>query len=238
MRVAIIVFPGSNCDRDAYHAVIEAGGEAAYVWHTQEELSKFDAVILPGGFSYGDYLRCGSIARFSPVMDAVREFALCGKPILGICNGFQILTEAGLLPGVLLKNRDLKFICANVFLKVESTRTPFTVGLKKGASLSIPIAHGEGNYFVDARTLEELEKNGQIVFKYSSAQGEVTADYNPNGSLSNIAGVSNREGNVLGMMPHPERVCEKIIGGTDGLSIFKSMVSFLRGGIVDEFVNA
>ncbi|HNS66280.1 MAG TPA: phosphoribosylformylglycinamidine synthase subunit PurQ [Mesotoga infera] len=238
MKVAIVVFPGSNCDLDAYQAILESGEEASYVWHMEKSLEGFDAVILPGGFSYGDYLRCGAIARFSPIMTSVRKMAENGRPVLGICNGFQILTEAGLLPGVLLRNRDLKFICKNVYLRVESTMSPFTKALESGSVLKIPIAHGDGNYFVDGETLRSLEENGQVIFRYCSADGEVSPQFNPNGSISNIAGVSNARGNVLGMMPHPERVCEEITGGTDGLLLFKSMISFLKGGMAGELVNS
>ena len=238
MKTAIIVFPGSNCDLDAFNAILQCGGEAEYVWHMERELEGFDAVILPGGFSYGDYLRCGAIARFSPIMEAVKKFADSGRPVLGICNGFQILTEAGLLPGTLLRNKNLKFICKGTFLKVESTFTPFTSMIEKGRILKIPVAHGDGNYFVDNSTLKDLEENNQIVFRYSSPNGDTSSLFNPNGSISNIAGVSNLRGNVLGMMPHPERVVNVLTGGTDGSFIFRSLFSMLEGVIASEAVNS
>ncbi|HSJ39153.1 MAG TPA: phosphoribosylformylglycinamidine synthase subunit PurQ [Planococcus sp. (in: firmicutes)] len=220
MKFAVIVFPGSNCDLDMYHAVKdELGEEAEYVWHDSTDLSGYDGILLPGGFSYGDYLRCGAIAQSSPVMDEVKKAAEAGKPVLGICNGFQILTEAGLLPGVLLRNKNLKFICRTVTLKVENANTLFTNEYTEGQEIQIPIAHGEGNYYCDDATYEQLKKNNQIVFSYAD-------DFN--GSRNNIAGIINERGNVLGMMPHPERAVSDLIGGSDGLALFKSIVKQWR----------
>lgn len=220
MKFAVIVFPGSNCDLDMYHAVKdELGEEAEYVWHDSTDLSGYDGILLPGGFSYGDYLRCGAIAQSSPVMDEVKKAAEAGKPVLGICNGFQILTEAGLLPGVLLRNKNLKFMCRTVGLKVENANTLFTNEYMAGQEIRIPIAHGEGNYYCDDATYEQLKKNNQIVFSYAD-------DFN--GSRNNIAGIVNERGNVLGMMPHPERAVSDLIGGSDGLSLFKSIVKQWR----------
>jgi phosphoribosylformylglycinamidine synthase len=225
MKFAIVVFPGSNCDWDAYWAVRSALGEdAEFVWHQEERLpSGTDCVILPGGFSYGDYLRSGAIARFSPVMRAVVRFAHAGGFVLGICNGFQILCEAGLLPGAFLRNRSLRFICRTVFIRVEREDTPFTNALAVGTVLRIPIAHGEGNYYVEPQTLRQLHEHGQVLFRYCEADGAVTQAANPNGSVDNIAGVLNREGNVCGLMPHPERACEALLGSVDGLGIFRSI---------------
>ncbi|MBD8016654.1 phosphoribosylformylglycinamidine synthase subunit PurQ [Microbacterium sp. APC 3898] len=220
MKFAVIVFPGSNCDLDMYHAVKdELGEEAEYVWHDSKDLSSYDGILLPGGFSYGDYLRCGAIAQFSGVMDEVRKAAEAGKPVLGICNGFQILTEAGLLPGVLLRNKNLKFMCRTVGLKVENNNTLFTNEYEQGQEIQIPIAHGEGNYFCDDATYNHLKENNQIVFSYAD-------DFN--GSRNNIAGIINERGNVLGMMPHPERAVSDLIGGTDGLALFRSIVKQWR----------
>ena len=220
MKFAVIVFPGSNCDLDMYHAVKdELGEEAEYVWHDSTDLSGYDGILLPGGFSYGDYLRCGAIAQSSPVMDEVKKAAEAGKPVLGICNGFQILTEAGLLPGVLLRNKNLKFMCRTVGLKVENANTLFTNEYMAGQEIRIPIAHGEGNYYCDDATYEQLKENNQIVFSYAD-------DFN--GSRNNIAGIVNERGNVLGMMPHPERAVSDLIGGSDGLSLFKSIVKQWR----------
>ena len=217
MRVGVIVFPGSNCDHDAWYAINQnLHGKAEFIWHQSSDVSKFDAVLLPGGFSYGDYLRCGAIARFSPVMKAVKKFAADGGLVLGVCNGFQILVEAGLLPGALLRNEDLKFICRELRLRVETTNSPFTSKLEKGRVLRLPIAHGEGRYFADERTLDELEGEDRVAFRYID---------NPNGSLRGIAGVLNRERNVMGMMPHPERACDPLMGSTDGLGVFESMLS-------------
>src|SRR5580693_3130364 len=221
MKAGVIVFPGSNCDHDAWYAVQEnLHGNAQFIWHDSPSLGDVDAVILPGGFSYGDYLRCGAIARFSPVMQAVRKFAADGGPVLGICNGFQILVEAGLLPGALLCNAGLKFVCQEVRLRTETTNSPFTSEAEVGQILRMPIAHGEGCYYADRRTLDELNAEDRIAFRYVE---------NPNGSLDNIAGVLNRERNVLGLMPHPERAADPLMGSTDGLVIFQSMVGALAG---------
>jgi phosphoribosylformylglycinamidine synthase subunit PurQ / glutaminase len=217
MKAGVIVFPGSNCDHDAWYAVNEnLHGRAEFIWHDSANLGDIDAVILPGGFSYGDYLRCGAIARFSPVMKAVKKFAADGGLVLGICNGFQILVEAGLLPGALLRNHELKFICREVNLRTETTASPFTSKLQKGSVLRVPIAHGEGRYFADARTLDELEAEDRVAFRYVE---------NPNGSARSIAGILSRERNVMGMMPHPERACDLLMGSTDGLGILESMLS-------------
>lgn len=217
MKIAVIVFPGSNCDIDLYealHTVCDADVE--YVSYKQDNLDGFDAVMLPGGFSYGDYLRCGAIARFSPIMPAVIEFAKNGKPVFGTCNGFQILIEVGLLPGALKRNNSLKFVCKTVELTVENTNTPFTSLYKKGEKINLPIAHADGSYYADEELLAELEENGQVVFRYSKE--------NPNGSLNDIAGITNKQGNVLGMMPHPERAVEMLLGNEDGLRVFKSLL--------------
>lgn len=228
MKFGVVVFPGSNCDHDAYHAVGTVVGQPVeFIWHQSEQVDGYDAVILPGGFAYGDYLRTGAIARFSPVMRAVERFARRGGLVLGICNGFQILLEAGLLPGAMLRNKGLRFICRHVHMRVETTRTPFTSAARPGQVLKIPIAHSEGNYFCDAATLAELERHDQIVFRYTSPEGRVDPASNPNGSLANIAGISNREGNVLGLMPHPERASEAELGSADGVAIFRSMVESL-----------
>jgi phosphoribosylformylglycinamidine synthase len=225
MRVAVIQFPGSNCDTDCQAALSSFKGvRAEIVWHKEISLAGYDAVVLPGGFSYGDYLRCGSIARFSPIMGVVREVANAGVLVLGICNGFQILCEAGLLPGTLLRNNRLLFRCENLHLRVENSGTPFTSVLHRGQVLEIPIAHGEGNYFADPETLNQMETNGQILVRYCNASGNVTAEANPNGSLGNIAGICSHGRNVFGLMPHPERACESILGGTDGRGIFQSMI--------------
>ena len=216
MRFGVIVFPGSNCDHDAFYAVgTNLGQPVEYIWHDSSTLGAVDAVILPGGFAYGDYLRCGAIAKFSPVMKAVRRFANDGGLVLGVCNGFQILVEAGLLPGALIRNRGLKFICRDVRLKVETADSPFTSAARKGQTLRMPIAHGEGCYFADERTLDELEAEDRIAFRY---------DGNPNGSLRDIAGILSRERNVMGMMPHPERATEPLMGSSDGVTVFQSML--------------
>lgn len=218
MKFAVIVFPGSNCDLDMYHAVKDVlGEEADYVFHTETSLDGYDGVLLPGGFSYGDYLRCGAIAQFSPIMNEVKRFAEEGRPVLGVCNGFQVLVEAGLLPGVLMRNRDLKFMCKTVELRVETNETMFTNDYALGETIQVPIAHGEGNYYCDEATLETLRANGQIAFTYTD---------NPNGSVANIAGITNAQGNVLGMMPHPERAVEALLGGEDGKRLFTSMVKW------------
>lgn len=220
MKFAVIVFPGSNCDIDMYHAIKDVlGEEVEYVWHTADNLEQYDGILLPGGFSYGDALRCGAISRFSNVMTEVIKAAEAGKPVLGVCNGFQILVEAGLLPGALHRNNGLKFICRDVQLKVENNETMFTTGYEKDEIITIPIAHGEGNYYCDEETLAELKENNQIVFTYAE---------NPNGSLIDIAGITNKQGNVLGMMPHPERAVEELLGNKDGLKIFQSIVKNWR----------
>ena len=230
MKFAIVVFPGSNCDHDAYHAAKHVlGHEAEFVWHKETNLRGADVVILPGGFSHGDYLRTGAIARFSPVMEAVRAFAAQGGPVLGICNGFQILLEAGLLPGAMLRNAGLKFRCEHVYLRVEQTDTPFTALCTPGQVLRVPIAHGEGNYFAEPDVVSALEANHQVVFRYATAAGEITADANPNGSVNNIAGICSANRNILGLMPHPERACESALGSKDGLVMFESVVAALTG---------
>ena len=217
MRFAVLQFPGSNCDQDVLHALRSFDGATAdYVWHKTSSLAGFDAVIVPGGFSYGDYLRCGAIASLSPIMGAVKEFAAAGGPVLGICNGFQILCETGLLPGALVRNRDLHFVCEHVTLRVETTDSRFTKAAQPGALLNIPIAHGEGCYFADDATLADLEANDQILVRYAGA--------NPNGSRADIAGIRNRAGNVFGLMPHPERACDPLLGSTDGRVIFESLL--------------
>ncbi len=231
MRFGIIRFPGSNCDYDCHHVVKEVlKVEADFVWHKEESFSQhYQCLILPGGFSYGDYLRTGAIARFSPVMRAVERFAKEGGLVLGICNGFQILLEAGLLPGAVVRNRTLQFICRDVHLRVENAETPFTGSCRKGEVLRLPIAHGDGNYFADPETLAELESNRQVVFRYCAPEGDLTEEANPNGSVSHIAGLCNAERNVLGMMPHPERCSEAILGNEDGRKIFASILNALAG---------
>ncbi|MFC2075294.1 phosphoribosylformylglycinamidine synthase subunit PurQ [Bdellovibrionota bacterium] len=229
MRVGVIQFPGSNNDYDTLHAVNKVMGvEGRMIWHKKRSLGEVDAVIIPGGFSYGDYLRSGAIARFSPIMDDLVKFANAGNPVLGICNGFQILTELGLLPGALLRNRDLKFVCQHVDLRVERIETPFTNEIHEGSLMSLPIAHGEGNYYVDDDTLKKLETNRQIVFRYVASSGARMDVANPNGSVANIAGICNERGNVVGMMPHPERGSEKILTLDDGKWIFASLKAYLK----------
>ena len=226
MKFGVIVFPGSNCDHDAYHAISKHIGQPVdFIWHRQTSLDGYDAIIVPGGFSYGDYLRCGALAKFSPIMKAVKEFAAKGKFVFGICNGFQILCEAGLLPGALIRNKNLHFICDHINLKVENNNTPFTTEIEEGAVLSIPIAHAEGNYVCDDATFNELEENNQIVFRYCDENGEVTDAANPNGARSNIAGICNLDRNVIGMMPHPERAFEELLGSNDGKDIFRSLTN-------------
>ena len=233
MKFAVIVFPGSNCDHDAYHAVKHVfGQDAEFVWHKETSLKGADAVILPGGFSHGDYLRTGAIARFSPIMASVADFARRGGPVLGICNGFQVLLEAGLLPGAMLRNRDLKFHCEHIWVRTEQTDTPFTLRAAPGQVLRIPIAHGEGNYFAEPEVLQALESSGRIVFRYCDATGRVTDAANPNGSLNNIAGICNESRNVVGLMPHPERACETALGSADGRVMFESVISALTGETV------
>lgn len=226
MKFAIIEFPGSNCDHDACHAVRHVlGQQAELVWHKDSDLRGADAVVLPGGFSYGDYLRTGAIARFSPVMRRVREFADAGGPVIGICNGFQVLLEAGLLDGALLRNRRLKFLCQHVHVRVEQTDTPFSCGAAAGQVLRLPIAHGEGSYHAAPETVDALEANRQVVFRYCDAEGAATDAANPNGSLRRIAGVCNRRRNVVGLMPHPERACESALGSEDGRVVLESVVA-------------
>lgn len=228
-KFGVVVFPGSNCDHDAYYSVTKIlGYEATFLWHKDTDLKQSDVIILPGGFSYGDYLRSGAIARFSPIMNSVIDFASKGGVIIGICNGFQILLEAGLLPGVMFRNKSLQFVCKDVYLSVENRNTIFTNLVDGQKSLKIPIAHGEGNYFCDADTLKILQDNNQIVFRYSSPKGEISKEFNPNGSTKNIAGIINKQGNVLGMMPHPERVCNPLLNNTDGQIIFKSIANHLK----------
>jgi len=230
MKFGVIIFPGSNCDYDCYYAVQTVIGKPVeFIWHQDTSVKGFDAVILPGGFAYGDYLRTGALAKFSPVMQAVKDFAAKGGLVIGICNGFQILAEAGLLPGALLKNIGRKYICRFMYLRTETANTPFTNTIEKGKLLHVPIGHGDGNYFADAETLKSIEDNDQVVFRYADAQGRVTAEANPNGSIHNIAGVINKDRNVLGMMPHPDRSSEQILGSADGKLIFESMVAALAG---------
>jgi phosphoribosylformylglycinamidine synthase subunit PurQ / glutaminase len=230
MKFAIVVFPGSNCDHDAYHATTAViGQQAEMIWHKETDLRGADAVILPGGFAHGDYLRTGAIARFSPVMKSVEAFAAAGGPVVGFCNGFQILLEAGLLPGAMLRNAGLKFRCEHVHLRVEQTDTPFTALCTPGQVLRVPIAHGEGNYVADPEVIAALEDNRQVVLRYATAAGEVTDDANPNGSVNNIAGICSPGRNIVGLMPHPERACEPALGSRDGLVMFESVVSALTG---------
>ncbi len=225
MKAAVIVFPGSNCDRDVAVALEQSTGKApAMVWHRASDLPKVDLIVLPGGFSYGDYLRCGAMGAQSPVMAEVKRRASKGVRVIGICNGFQILTETGLLPGVLMRNRDLKFICSDVHLKVEQTKSAFTAGYKKDEMITLHIAHNEGNYFADSKTLKEIEGNGQVAFRYCEANGKPTAKGNPNGAKNNIAGIFNATRTVLGLMPHPERVADPMLGNNDGRRLFDSLV--------------
>jgi len=225
MRFAVIVFPGTWSDGDCHYALSDVLGQPAdYVWHRQSDLSRYDCVVLPGGFSYGDYLRTGAIARFSPVMEAVVRHADAGKPVIGICNGFQILCEAGLLPGALIRNESLQYRCLWVNLRVENADTTFSRACRPGQVLGIPISHGEGRYYADPETLSRLEAERRVVFRYCDAAGQTTAVANPNGSVNNIAGIINERGNVLGMMPHPERACEALLGGEDGLYIWRSIL--------------
>jgi len=238
VKFGVVVFPGSNCDHDAYHVLSKHVGQPVdFVWHQQTDLSGFDALILPGGFSYGDYLRAGALAQFSPVMRSIKEFAASGKYVFGICNGFQILCESGLLPGALIRNRSLHFVCKHVNLRLENPNTPFTSEIDPHKVLSMPIAHAEGNYTCDDETFHELEENGQIVFRYCDEKGEITDEANPNGARSNIAGICNLDRNVLGMMPHPERACEELLGSNDGRDIFRSLAHAIRSPQPD-LVNA
>jgi phosphoribosylformylglycinamidine synthase subunit PurQ / glutaminase len=229
MTFGVLVFPGSNCDHDTYHVIAEIARQpVTFLWHDSEDLAGVDAVLIPGGFAYGDYLRTGAIARFSPVMESVKKFAAGGGLVLGICNGFQILTEAGLLPGALMRNAGLKYICKQVHLRVETASSPFTNQLSKGEVLQIPIGHMEGNYFCTPEDLRALEAEDRIAFRYSTPSGDIISEANPNGSLGNIAGILNAERNVLGMMPHPDRSSEKLLGSADGWKIFASMIETLR----------
>jgi phosphoribosylformylglycinamidine synthase I len=228
LKFGIVVFPGSNCDHDCYHVTKNVlGQEAEFVWHEETNLSGYDCIIIPGGFSYGDYLRTGSIASLSPIMKSVAEFASSGAPVIGICNGFQVLVEAGLLPGSFIRNDSLKFVCKWVYIKLENNNSVFTSKMRKGDVLKIPVAHGDGNYFCTDQDLKMLKENSRIAFRYCEQNGDVTDSSNPNGSIDNIAGIINEEGNVLGMMPHPERCSEAILGGEDGKAIFESVISNL-----------
>lgn len=228
MTIGIIVFPGSNCDHDAYHALKHVMGvETKFIFHKETDLSGIDSVIIPGGFSYGDYLRSGAIARFSPVMQAVQEFAANGNPVLGICNGFQILLESGLLPGAMLHNQQLRFTCKQIYLRTESRNTVFTSEIPQDKILQVPVAHGEGNYYADEETLKKLIENDQIIFSYVGPNGENDSIFNPNGAIKNIAGICNQNRNVLGMMPHPERAMESMLGSSDGKYIFESLLKSL-----------
>ncbi len=232
VKFGVVVFPGSNCDHDAYHAVKHVLGEQAeFLWHKESDLAGADVIILPGGFSYGDYLRCGAISRFSSVMKEVVRHAERGGYVIGICNGFQILTESGLLPGALLRNASLKFVCKPVNLRVDNAQTAFTSQYADGQVLRIPVAHGEGNFYTDDETLKSLEDYGQVVFRYAESDGSITDVANPNGSRRNIAGIVNRDGNVLGMMPHPERVVEELLGSADGIGVFASLVETIAGTV-------
>ncbi len=231
MKFGVIIFPGTNCDYDTYWALKEQMGVTVdFLWHKDTDLKQCDCVVLPGGFAHGDYMRTGAIARFSPIMTSVISFAQNGGLVLGICNGFQIVMEAGLLPGAMLSNRRLKFICDYVNLKVEEINTPFTNACQKGEVLKMPIAHNEGNYFVDSDSLKKLKKNEQIILRYCSPEGELSDDANPNGALDAIAGISNEQGNVMGLMPHPERCCEVLLGSQDGKKIFQSIINWVKKG--------
>ncbi|HEY9165972.1 MAG TPA: phosphoribosylformylglycinamidine synthase subunit PurQ [Candidatus Kryptonia bacterium] len=228
-KIGVVVFPGSNCDRDAYNAFADVmHQDVAFLWHKDTNLNGSELVVLPGGFSYGDYLRSGAIARFSPIMNEVVKFAERGGLVLGICNGFQVLVEAGLLPGALLRNAELKFVCKQVYLRTETTNTPFSSQLKPGQILKVPIAHGDGNYYADESTLKSLEDEDRIVFRYSTSDGRITPESNPNGSIMNIAGIVNNRRNVLGMMPHPERASEQILGSASGAMVLKSVIENLN----------
>ena len=231
MRFAVIVFPGTWSDRDSQYSLQLAGQQADLVWHRETDLSAYDAIVLPGGFSYGDYLRCGAIARFSPVMRSVVNEADAGKPVIGICNGFQVLCEAHLLPGALMRNDSLQYRCEWVHLRAENTVSPWTGLLDPGQVIRVPISHGEGRYFADEATLDDLDSSGRVAFRYCTDAGEVTAEANPNGSERGIAGIVNESGNVLGLMPHPERACEPLLGGEDGLLIWKSVAEWARVGV-------
>jgi phosphoribosylformylglycinamidine synthase subunit PurQ / glutaminase len=229
MKFGVLVFPGSNCDHDTYHVIAEIAHQpVTFLWHDSADLQSCDAILVPGGFAYGDYLRTGAIARFSPVMQSVKKFAADGGLVMGICNGFQILCEAGLLPGALMRNAGLKYICKQVHLRTETTESPFTHGMKQGQVVQMPIGHMEGNYFCEPETLAELERDDRIVFRYCESDGAITAVANPNGSLKNIAGILNEGRNVLGMMPHPDRSSESILGTADGLKLFQGLIGSLQ----------
>lgn len=233
MKIGVVVFPGSNCDHDTHYVLKQVlGQKTVFLWHSDTDLHDIDVVVIPGGFSYGDYLRCGAIAKFSPLMESVKRHAAAGKLVLGICNGFQILQEAGLLPGVMLPNAGLKFICDQVLLRVESTETSFTSCCREGQMLRMPIAHNDGNFFVSPENLKDLRESRQVVFRYVDPEGRVTKEGNPNGALDNIAGLRNREGNVMGMMPHPERASEGFLGSEDGLLIFRSIVESCKSASI------
>jgi phosphoribosylformylglycinamidine synthase len=235
VKFAVIQFPGSNCDQDCVAAINGLEGlRAEYVWHKETSLADFDAIVLPGGFAYGDYLRCGAIARFSPIMKAVISDSRAGKLVLGTCNGFQVLCEAGLLPGALVRNRSLRFVCDTVITRVEVDDSPFTHGCRKGTLLRLPVAHGEGCFFANPETLRELNANQQLILRYADTKGRVTQGANPNGSIENIAGICNRERNVFGLMPHPDRASDARLGSIDGAKIFRSMVETIRGNCVNE----
>ena len=226
MKFGVVVFPGTWSDGDCYHALDQVlHQDVSYVWHKNTDIFDYDCIVLPGGFSYGDYLRCGAIARFSPVMGAIEDFVGRGKLVIGICNGFQVLCEAGLLPGVLMRNDHLQFRCCWVNLRVENPTTPFSSSYQLGQIAHMPISHGEGRYHADDATIRDLEETGRVVFRYCTEDAQITPDANPNGSLNNIAGIINREGNVLGMMPHPERCCEELLGGTHGKYLFESILA-------------
>jgi phosphoribosylformylglycinamidine synthase len=228
MKFGVVVFPGSNCDHDAYHAAKHVlGHEAEFLWHKERSVKGADVIVLPGGFAHGDYLRTGAIARFSPIMPAIQEFARAGGPVLGICNGFQVLLESGLLPGAMLRNRDLKFHCEHVIVRVEQTDTPFTASAVKGQRLRLPIAHGEGNYYAEPDVIRDLESARRVIFRYTDDRGEVTDAANPNGAVNAIAGICSEARNVVGLMPHPERACESPLGSADGLVLFESVVASL-----------
>jgi phosphoribosylformylglycinamidine synthase I len=239
MRFGVVVFPGSNCDEDAFHAAKDVfGQDAEYIWHKDSDLRGADVVVLPGGFAHGDYLRTGAMARFSPIMGEVRAFAERGGPVLGICNGFQILLEAGLLPGAMLRNRGLQYRCEHVHLRVDQTDTPFTCAARAGQVLRIPIGHGEGNYFAPREMLAALESRRQVILRYVDPNGRASDDWNPNGSVNGIAGICNGARNVVGMMPHPERACEALLGGVDGRLIFESVIQALNRSARAELVDA
>jgi phosphoribosylformylglycinamidine synthase subunit PurQ / glutaminase len=234
VKIAIVVFPGSNCDHDTYYVAKDVlGQDAELIWHKDTSLGRADAVILPGGFAHGDYLRTGAIARFSPIMPEVAKFAAAGGPVLGICNGFQVLLEAGLLPGAMLRNRELKFRCEFLHVRVEQTDTPFTGACRPNQIIKVPIAHGEGNYYAEPDVVERLEQNRQVVFRYVSPSGDVTGESNPNGSVSHIAGICNEARNIVGLMPHPERACELAVGSADGLAVFQSLLKWGRESLLE-----